>query len=34
MRAQLPAGPPTPEQALAALVQVPADALFRRGFRR
>jgi hypothetical protein len=32
LRAQLPAGPPTPDQALAALAQTPADALFRRGF--
>jgi Family of unknown function (DUF6178) len=32
MRTQLPAGRPTPEQALALLVQTPADALFRRGF--
>jgi len=33
MRAQLGAARPTPEQALAALAQTPADALFRRGFR-
>jgi hypothetical protein len=33
MRAQLPPGRVTPEQALALLVQTPADALFRRGFQ-
>ncbi|HEY7371092.1 MAG TPA: DUF6178 family protein [Polyangia bacterium] len=32
MRAQLAPAPATPEQALAALAQTPADALFRRGF--
>jgi hypothetical protein len=32
IRAQLGAPQPTPQQALAALVQTPADLLFRRGF--
>ena len=33
MRTQLGAGRTKPEEVLAVLVQVPADALFRRGFR-
>jgi hypothetical protein len=33
MRAQVAAARVTPEQALAVLLQTPADALFRRGFR-
>ena len=33
MRARLPTGRPTPERALAVLVQTSADLLFRRGFR-
>jgi hypothetical protein len=33
MRAQLGPGRVTAEQALRVLVETPADALFRRGFR-
>jgi hypothetical protein len=33
LRAQLPARPVKPEQALAMLMQTPADTLFRRGHR-
>ena len=34
MRTQLEAARPKPEEALAVLMRVPADALFRRGMSR